>query len=126
MAGILQDQHGNVLIADRMRADSLRHFWEFPGGKLEGNETAEDALIRELQEEIGVEVESLRHFHALEHQYPDKRVCIDFYLVNAWRGTPICREQQSIRWVDPANLDDDVLLPADAPVLEALRQINKR
>lgn len=126
VAGILHDPHGNILIADRARAESMRQYWEFPGGKIENGEIAEDALCRELQEEIGIEVKSLRHFHALNHQYPDKLVSIDFYLVNAWHGTPVCREQQRIRWVDPLSLDDDELLPADTPVLEALRQISKR
>ena len=121
VAGILRNSQGQVLISDRPNAKTLNHYWEFPGGKLHNHEVPADALRRELREEIGVEADLLQHFCSLDHQYADQFVAIDFYLVKAWRGTPTGRENQKLKWVDPAMLEDDVLLPADAPVLAALR-----
>jgi len=126
VAGILQDAVGRILIADRRRSRSLRDYWEFPGGKVDGHETAEAALRRELAEELGIEINLFRHFRHLEHDYPDLRVAIDFFLVPDWHGTPDGREGQQIRWVDTAELSSAMLLPADAPVIAALQRTRER
>ena len=63
----------------------MQEFWEFPGGKLAGDESADEALRRELVEELGVEITSCVHLHSLEHDYPEMRVEIDFFLVRKWR-----------------------------------------
>ena len=121
VAGILQDDDGRILIADRTRSHSLKDHWEFPGGKVDGDETAEAALKRELVEELGIEISQIRHFRHIEHDYPKLSVAIDFFLVAEWQGTPAGREGQRIRWVDRVTLGGEMLLPADAPVIEALQ-----
>ena len=121
VAGILEDGNGRILIADRTRSCTLRDHWEFPGGKVNAGETAEAALRRELEEELGIEIRDARHFHYIEHDYPKFGVAIDFFMVGNWLGTPNGAEGQTIRWVEKANLEVDQLLPADAPVVEALK-----
>jgi 8-oxo-dGTP diphosphatase len=112
---------GAVLIADRDRAGSMRDHWEFPGGKVADGEAREPALLRELEEELGIRVTSARHFHFIEHDYPDLRVGIDFYIVDGWEGEPAGREGQQLRWVPRHALHEQRLLPADAPVIDLLR-----
>ena len=121
VAGILCGSQGNVLIADRVRSRSLQDHWEFPGGKLIDGETAEAALSRELQEELGIVVRAAQHFQHLEHDYPDLNVAIDFFLVSDWQGEPSGVEGQQVKWVTINTLNEQKLLPADAPVIEALR-----
>jgi 8-oxo-dGTP diphosphatase len=119
-AGILLGNSGQVLITDRQRAISMRDYWEFPGGKLLPGESSEDALHRELAEELGISVTAFELFHSLQHTYADAHVAIDFYLVSAWAGTPGGAEGQQLSWVSIANLDSKLLLPADVPVIDAL------
>ena len=101
----------------------MRDLWEFPGGKLGPDEGPGDALRRELAEELGIEVQGSRLGWSLEHDYPDLHVTIDFFLVDSWRGSPDAREGQRLRWIQPADLRADMLLPADVPVLEALQNL---
>jgi 8-oxo-dGTP diphosphatase len=122
-AGILSDIEGRVLITDRSRAKSMRQYWEFPGGKTVGGETAEDALRRELGEELGIEILSCEPFHSLEHDYPEMRVAIDFFLVRRWQGTPSGIEGQALKWLHPRELSPDTLLPADAPLVDLLKNL---
>ena len=125
-AGILLDADGRVLITDRSRASAMQEFWEFPGGKLARGESADDALRREFAEELGIEIKSFDHFCSLEHDYPEMRVAIDFFLIRVWQGTPSGVEGQTLKWLRPSELSPDLLLPADAPVLVALRQRQER
>lgn len=120
-AGILRDARGRVLIAERLGDGPFEGLWEFPGGKIAVGEGATDALNRELAEELGVEVREARPYMTLNHRYPDREVVLEFFLVTAWTGVPASLESQRIRWVHPADLDPSELLPADAPVLWALR-----
>jgi 8-oxo-dGTP diphosphatase len=124
-AGILSDTEGRVLITDRSRAKSMRQYWEFPGGKTLGGETTEDALRRELGEELGIKILSCEPFHSLEHDYPGMRVAIDFFLVRQWQGAPSGIEGQALKWLRPEEMSPDTLLPADAPILELLKGRNR-
>ena len=101
----------------------MQEFWEFPGGKLGPAETAEAALRRELKEELDIDVTNARFFKRIEHDYPDFSVGIDFFLVSDWRGDPKGRENQRIKWVPMTTLDEQNLLPADAPVIDALMEL---
>ncbi len=121
VAGIVRDADGRVLITDRARAKSMRDYWEFPGGKIRGGESAGDALSRELGEELGIEVRCSEFLVTLEHDYPEMRVEIDFFLISEWRGTPLGLEGQSLRWLRPPDLAVETLLPADAPLIELLK-----
>ena len=121
-AGILRDSSGRILITERLCDGPFDGLWEFPGGKIADGETSIQALIRELTEELGIEVVTGQPFMELHHEYPDRIVDIEFFLVTSWSGTPAGLEGQGLRWVLPSDLDPDILLPADVPVLEALHR----
>ena len=121
VAGILADEFGRVLIAERMRDHPMAGYWEFPGGKIHDGESADAALERELVEELGVSELEHRPFMVLDHDYPDRRVSLDFRLVTRWQGEASGLEGQRLQWLLPVDIDDKTLLPADAPVLLALR-----
>lgn len=122
-AGILHDAGGRVLITERVGGGPFQGMWEFPGGKIGADESAAAALVRELDEELGIVAAETEHFMHLEHDYPDRSVSIDFFLVKAWRNDPEGLEGQQLRWIEPSSLADQNLLPADVPVIEALQQI---
>ncbi len=123
VAGILRDTSGRVLIAERVDDGPFHGLWEFPGGKIGVEETREAALARELIEEIGVQPLVSEHFMSLQHEYPDCHVSIDFFLVTDWHNEPTGLEGQELRWVKTEDLDAEQLLPADLPVVEALRTL---
>jgi 8-oxo-dGTP diphosphatase len=97
--------------------------WEFPGGKIGRDELPVTALGRELAEELGIELVSAAEFTRLEHRYPDRHVSIRFFLVEAWRNEPSGLEGQRLRWLPAVELAGANLLPADAPVIEALLRL---
>ncbi|MBT8094239.1 MAG: 8-oxo-dGTP diphosphatase MutT [Gammaproteobacteria bacterium] len=121
-AGILCDTRGRVLIAERLGGGPFHGLWEFPGGKIGDDETPVQALSRELAEELGIEVTTCASFMNLRHEYDDRVVTIEFFIVIDWLSEPVGREGQELRWVPREQLDADELLPADVPVVEALRQ----
>ena len=122
-AGILLDGDGRVLIAERTEDHAFAGLWEFPGGKMMAGELSEAALRRELNEELGVQIVDPALFMSLEHDYSDRTVSIDFYLIEHWVNTPQGRNGQALKWIRPDALREDLLLPADGPVLEALQQL---
>ena len=121
-AGILCDPDGRVLIAERLGDGPFHGMWEFPGGKIAAGETAPEALSRELAEELGIEVTVCSSFMNLRHEYDDRIVTIEFFIVSDWNCEPVGREGQQLRWVPRRSLDPEQLLPADVPVVEALQQ----
>ena len=120
-AGILRDAEGRVLITERVGGGPFHGMWEFPGGKIASDESPEQALARELAEELGIEPRDATHFMHLDHDYPDRSVSIDFFLVSSWVNVPRGLEGQQLRWVPAHSLGEHNLLPADVPVIEALR-----
>jgi 8-oxo-dGTP diphosphatase len=122
-AGILRDATGRILITERLGGGPFHGMWEFPGGKIASNESAEQALARELGEELGIELQDSAHFMHLEHDYPDRSVSIDFFLVRSWKNDPEGLEVQQLRWVEAGALADQNLLPADVPVIAALQHM---
>lgn len=121
-AGVLCDPAGRVLIAERLDDGPFRGLWEFPGGKIAAGETSVEALARELAEELGIEVITCSSFMNLRHEYDDRVVSIEFFIVSEWNSDPVGREGQELRWVPAHALDARELLPADIPVIEALQQ----
>lgn len=122
VAGILIDRHDQILITERLASAShMAGYWEFPGGKIERGEHEFDALQRELDEEIGIELIAAKPFMKLSHDYPEKMVHLSFWTVSAWRGEPSSKEGQGIRWVERADLKEADLLPADQAVIQRLR-----
>ena len=121
-AGILCDEAGRILLAERIGGGVFNGLWEFPGGKIGDGETPVEALSRELAEELGIEVTACASFMNLRHEYDDRIVTIEFFIVSEWNSEPVGREGQALRWVPRENLDADELLPADVPVVEALQK----
>ena len=121
-AGILCDAEGRVLIAERVGGGPFQGLWEFPGGKIGDGESALDALSRELAEELGIDVIACASFMRLRHEYDDRIVSIEFFIVSDWVSEPVGREGQALRWVPRERLDAGELLPADVPVVEALQR----
>lgn len=97
--------------------------WEFPGGKLAANETPLEGLIRELREELNIEVRSAQRVVAYTHQYADRAIHLDLWYVTDYVGTPISAEGQSIKWITLDELDETTLLAADAPMVGPLKNV---
>ncbi len=121
----LIDVDGRVLIAERPKGKHLEGLWEFPGGKLRDGETPEAALIRELDEELGVDIEEscLAPISFASHAYEDFHLLMPLYVCRIWKGMPQPREGQRLKWVKPARLRDYPMPPADAPLVATLRDL---
>ena len=120
-AGVLEDKHGRVLITQRPDGSHLAGQWEFPGGKIEADETVLDGLARELVEELGVRIVSADPLIDFEHDYPERSVSLSVWHVRDFSGTPTGCEGQAMRWlpVDQV-LAQEGFLQADRPIVEAL------
>jgi len=119
----LFDKDGRVLIAQRPEGKSMAGLWEFPGGKVESGETPEQALIRELQEELAVDtVEScLAPFTFASHAYDDFHLLMPLYVCRKWQGKVAPVEGQVLKWVLPMQLKEYPMPPADKPLIAMLR-----
>lgn len=119
VAAVIQRQD-NILIA--LRPDHLHEGgkWEFPGGKQERAESAEAALCRELKEELGITPTSYRRLIAVNHQYPEKHVSLDVWLVTEFLGEPEGKEGQRVEWVDKAQLSSYTFPAANYPIIKAV------
>jgi len=118
--GILIDDAGRVLVARRAPEAHQGGLWEFPGGKVEAEETLLEALARELREELGVRVESTEPLLVLEHDYGDKQVRLDVHRVTHWSGQPRGLEGQPLAWQRPEQLRDWAFPTANRLILERL------
>ena len=119
----LFDADGRVLIAQRPEGKSMAGLWEFPGGKVDPGETPEQALIRELREELNIDtVEScLAPFTFASHRYEDFHLLMPLYVCRKWKGRLTPLEGQQTRWVRPVRLADYPMPPADRPLIAMLR-----
>ncbi len=124
-AVVLVDADGRVLLAQRPDGKSMAGLWEFPGGKVDQGETPEAALIRELREELGIDVAAscLAPFTFASHAYPDFHLLMPLYVCRKWSGIPMAREGQRLAWVRPARLADYPMPPADKPLVAMLRDL---
>ena len=120
-AAVLIDRCGRILIAQRPAGKHLAGCWEFPGGKVELGETRTDALARELREDLGVTIERPRPLLRLRHTYPYGEVLLDVWVVRRYRGEPRGLDGQALRWCSHRELAEAELLPADRPIVDALR-----
>ena len=121
----LVDPDGRVLLAQRPEGKHLAGLWEFPGGKVQPGETPETALIRELDEEIGIDVVAscLAPFTFASHSYPDFHLLMPLYVCRKWSRIATAREGQRLAWVQPARLGDYPMPPADKPLVAMLRDL---
>lgn len=118
---VLQRPDGLVLLAQRPADKAWAGWWEFPGGKIEAGETAEQALCRELKEELGVQALQYYRWLTRVHDYPEKTVRLHFFKVMQWQGEPQSLENQLWAWQQPAQLSVSPLLPANAAIIQALQ-----
>ena len=117
---VIQREDGHVLMAERPYGKESAGFWEFPGGKFESGESAEQAITRELYEELGIRLNVVYPWICYKHTYPDKIVKLHVYRVFAWQGTPSGREGQRISWENPSSVTVMPLLPANEKILQAI------
>lgn len=118
----LIDTDGRILIAQRPEGRSMAGLWEFPGGKVEADETPEQTLIRELEEELGITVKEacLAPLTFASHAYPDFHLLMPLYVCRRWDGLVRPREGQTLAWVRPNKLRDYPMPPADIPLIPHL------
>ena len=119
----LIDVDGRVLLAERPAGKSLAGLWEFPGGKVEPGETPEAALIRELDEELGIGTwaSCLAPLSFTSHTYPDFHLLMPLYACRKWQGVPQAREHAALKWVKAPDLAQYPMPPADLPLVAVLR-----
>ena len=122
VACALIDADGRVLIAQRPEGKSMAGLWEFPGGKVEPGETPEQCLIRELQEEIGIETDipCLAPLTFASHSYDDFHLLMPLFVCRRFRGIAQPKEGQALKWVRPKQMRDYPMPPADAPLIQFL------
>ena len=125
VACALIDPDGRVLIAQRPPQKAMGSLWEFPGGKIEPGERPEEALIRELAEELGIVVREpcLAPFTFASHRYADFQLLMPLYVCRRWEGDPTPREHSAIKWVRPRDLAQYPMPPADVPLIPMLRDL---
>lgn len=121
VAGVIRDQCGRILLAQRAEGSHLAGLWEFPGGKREAGESRWQALVRELDEELGIVANAGRPLISVPFSYVDKSIRLDVWTVDAYAGTPSSREGQALQWVDDTALDAMPMPAADRPAITALR-----
>ena len=123
VAVALIDADGRVLIAQRPEGKQLAGLWEFPGGKVEPGERPEQALIRELKEELGIDTwrSCLAPLTFASHAYDDFHLLMPLFACRRWDGIPSPQEGQKLAWVRPQQLRDYPMPPADLPLIPILR-----
>ena len=119
----LVDLDGRVLLSQRPKGKKMAGLWEFPGGKVEVNESPENALIRELEEELGVVTwgSCLAPLTFASHKYKSFHLLMPLFICRRWEGIPYPKEQQNLRWVLPIDMKDYPMPAADYPIVPILR-----
>jgi len=125
VAAALVDSDGRVLIAQRPEGKSMAGLWEFPGGKIEADERPEDALIRELKEELGIAVKEacLAPFTFASHTYGAFHLLMPLYVCRRWDGIPQPHHHAALKWVRPKDMKDYPMPAADLPLIPMLRDL---
>ncbi|WOC01003.1 MULTISPECIES: 8-oxo-dGTP diphosphatase MutT [unclassified Providencia] len=121
-AGIIRNPEQKIFITKRPEGTHMAGFWEFPGGKLEVNESPEAALIRELEEEVGIVVTKNELFHRVDHEFDDRFITLYFFMVSSWENEPYGREGQDSCWVSQHELKAEEFPPANRIIVDLLTQ----
>lgn len=125
VAAALMNEDGWILLAERPAGKSLAGFWEYPGGKVKEGETPERALVRELKEELGIEVEEkdLKPLAFASHDYPDFHLLMPLFVCRKWKGAPHPHEGQKLAWVKKEEMKNYPMPPADVMLAAALKKM---
>lgn len=125
VAAALVDRDGRLLVQQRPEGLSMAGLWEFPGGKVEPGETPEQALIRELAEELGIDVEQacLAPACFASDMLGDRHLLLLLYVCRKWQGTPVAQHASALRWVRPVELHGLAMPPADKPLIGLLEAL---
>ena len=118
--GILRNTENEVLLGKRMKGKNLKGYWEFPGGKIKPNETPEEALFREFQEELGVEIGRSKKMESISYQYDQYDVLLMPFKIIDYVGNPAGLEGQELMWCATDQLKEIEILPADQSLVEKL------
>ena len=119
-AGVIRNEAGDVLVTQRPEGDRLALKWEFPGGKIREGESPEECLVREIREELDIEIEVEGLFHAVNHHYPEEDILLLAYLCRFVNGRIQLNAHMDYRWVEPKCLEEMNLADADVPIVERL------
>jgi 8-oxo-dGTP diphosphatase len=121
----LVDEDGRVLIQQRPPGKAMAGLWEFPGGKVEPGETPEVSLIREMREELAIDITAacLAPFTFASHSYDTFHLLMPLFVCRRWKGQIAPQEGQAVKWVRPARMDDYPMPPADVPLVAMLRDL---
>ncbi len=117
---------GRFLLTQRLPGAHMEGYWEFPGGKLEPDETIEEGLARELREELGVRVVDIRPLWVVTHDYPEKRVELNFLQARIVGDEPVALEVADLGWFTPGEMPDLPILPADLPIIAKLGEVEEK
>ncbi|QLB44990.1 MULTISPECIES: 8-oxo-dGTP diphosphatase MutT [Mannheimia] len=120
-AGIIRNEFGQIYLTQRLEGQDFAQSLEFPGGKVDAGETPEEALKRELEEEIGIQVLSAFPYENFSFEYPNKIIEFFFYLVEEWINKPFGREGQEGFWVAQSDLDEGAFPPANKELIKRLK-----
>ena len=120
-AGIIRNEFKQIYLTQRLEGQDFAQSLEFPGGKVDAGETPEQALARELEEEIGIHILSAFPYEHFRFEYPTKCIEFFFYLVEEWVGEPFGREGQEGFWIDQAELEEGQFRPANAELIYRLK-----
>ena len=125
VAAALIDRDGRLLVQQRPEGLSMAGLWEFPGGKIERGETPEQALIRELGEELAIDVDHacLAPACFASDTLGDRHLLLLLYVCRKWRGTPVAQHASALRWVRPVELHGLAMPPADKPLIGLLEAL---
>jgi len=125
VAVVLIDRDGRVLLSQRPSGKSMAGLWEFPGGKVENGEVPEEALIRELKEELGIDTWSscLAPLSFASYSYEDFHLLMPVFVCRKWVGSPTPMEGQALKWVNRDKLKDYPMPPADIPMIAVIRDL---
>lgn len=119
-AGIIRNEFGQIYLTQRLEGQDFAQSLEFPGGKVNAGETPEQALKRELEEEIGIVVLNAELYERFQFEYPTKLISFFFYIVDEWIGEPFGREGQEGFWIEQRALDAGLFPAANAKLIQRL------